>query len=114
MPISVPSFVIGDLPLAVGSAGDNRPRSLFTQGFAKGVRVVAFVGDEVFRAPQAIRKQLSSSNITHVAGGEPEGEWSPDHVGKDVDFAGLATTRGADPLRFRPPLPPNAERCAFT
>jgi hypothetical protein len=114
VPISISRLVIGDLPLAVGPAGNDRPRPLFAQGFAKGICIVALISDEMLRAPQSVRKQFGGPNVANVAGSEPEREWSSDHVGEDVDLAGLTAPRGADALRFRPPLPPKAERCAFT
>lgn len=114
MPFSVSRLVVGNLPLAVRPAGNNGPCSLLTQGFAKRVCIVALVGDEMLRAAQIVRKQFGGPHVAHVAGREAQREWAPDHVGEDMDFACLTAARWADALRFRPPLPPKAERCAFT
>ena len=110
----VASLIICDLAFAVGSARNHRPRPLLAKRFPKRVCIIALVGDEMLRPVEFIQQQFGCSQIADVAGRELECEWTTDHICQDMKFAGLAASRRTDALRLRPPLPPKAERCAFT
>ena len=52
--------------------------------------------------------------IRDIAAREHEGDGPTTRVGQRVDFGRASAARAADALIFLPPLPPLAERCAFT
>jgi hypothetical protein len=57
---------------------------------------------------QARVKSVSHIDIASVYDGRPA-----EDVGDDLDLGRLSASRDTDRLRFGPPLPPWAERCAL-
>jgi hypothetical protein len=43
-----------------------------------------------------------------------EGEWTSESIAERMDLGGAAAAADAERLDFLPPLPPVAQRCAFT
>ena len=61
-----------------------------------------------------IQKQRARRAISDLTPGQQEGERTAELVGERVDFRRAPTTGAADRLALLPPLPPDAQRCAFT
>ena len=52
--------------------------------------------------------------IGDLAAGQQEGDRAAEIIGQGVDLGRAPAARAADRLIALPPLPPDAERCAFT
>ena len=63
---------------------------------------------------QVDEQVLGRATVRRLAGRQVEGERPAVSVGDGVDLGVAAAPIGADLLRVSPPLPPAAERCAFT
>lgn len=113
MAVAVSAGVIGDFALAVDAAGNDGNGPLASQSTAQGIGIVAFVGEKVAGTVQLRQQHRSCLHIRDIAGRQREGKRSSKHVGQGMKLAGLAAARGANILRFRPPLPPWAVRCAL-
>ena len=114
MTLSVAPFVIADLAFAIGAARNDGNRPLGAQGCAQFVCIIALVGDEVAHRAKPFDEMISSRDVRDIAGGQGEGIGTAQNVCQGMDLCRLPAARGADGLRFRPPLPPKAERCALT
>ncbi len=78
------------------------------------VGIVATVGNHTSDRTCRLDQLIGNADVTEVARGEADDRWAPQNIRQYMDFCGLTTPRKADGLRLRPPLPPWAERCAFT
>lgn len=103
-----------DAALAVGAAGDDRRGSGLSECLAKAVGIVALVGDETAEARGLGGQQFGGADVGDVACGQRERDGTAEEVADGVNLGGLAAAREPDGLRLGPPLPPCAERCAFT
>ncbi len=65
-------------------------------------------GGQVFEEP------LGSRAVGHLTSCEQEGDGTALVVRQRVDLGRASTPRTPDRLVLLPPLPPDAERCAFT
>jgi hypothetical protein len=66
------------------------------------------------RGGQALEKLLRRLAIGDLAAGQQEGDGAAEVVCQRMDFRRASSARAADRLIALPPLPPEAERCAFT
>ncbi len=114
MAIAVSAPVVGDLLLAGDPSWDHRRGAGLAQRPAQGVGVVSLVGQDVAGAAGAGEELRRDRDVGDVAGRQRQRKGAADDVGEGVDLGRLAAARGADRLNFRPPFPPNAERCALT
>ena len=93
--------------------GNDGQRPALMQELAEGIAVVGRVGG----TPAAWRKlseQLSGcSNIPALSRRHLDGDGAPERVADGVDLGRAPAVGAADSLRFRPPFPPAAERCAL-
>ncbi len=105
---------MADAPLAVDAAWDDRCGPGLAKRLAEAVGIVAFVSDEAAEAGRLRRQQVSRADVGDVAGGQRERDGTAEEVADGMDLRGLPAAGNADGLRLRPPLPPCAERCAFT
>ena len=105
---------MADAPLAVDAARDDRDRAGVPEGLAEVVGVVAAVRDQAAIADDVLLQKLRRFDVRGIAGRERQRDGTADEVANGMDLGGLAAAREADGLRLRPPLPPCAERCAFT
>lgn len=111
---SVSGFVISDGRLAVRATWYHGRRAFGLQALAQRVGVIALVGEKTANRPRCVEEVCGHGDVRDVAGRQPQHGRAPQKVGHGMDLGGLAAARGADRLRLRPPLPPWAERCAFT
>ena len=81
---------------------------------ADGVGVVAFVGVEETAGRQALQKHRAGSAIGDLSARQQEGERATELIGERMDLGRAAAAGAADGLALLPPLPPAAQRCAFT
>src|SRR4051794_22535043 len=61
-----------------------------------------------------LKQQFTGSAICDLATSQHEGDRTTRAICQSVDFGGASTARSADSLVLLPPLPPDAQRCAFT
>jgi hypothetical protein len=81
---------------------------------ADGIGVTALVGMQDRALGHLLQKQLASRAIGDLATGQKESDWAAQAVGQGVDLRGSPAARPADRLILLPPLPPEAQRRAFT
>jgi hypothetical protein len=67
-----------------------------------------------FARRHPFKKLRSGRAIRNVTARKQKGDWTTFGIGQGVDFSRAAATGAADGVIFLPPLPPDAERCAFT
>lgn len=114
MALPIPIFVVGNRSLPIAPTGNDRHRAKIAEALSEGICVITLVGNQPFCAIEVVDQEFSSSHVADIARREPQGEWATYYIGEDVEFASLTAPRWADALRFRPPLPPKAARCALT
>lgn len=114
MAFAIPILVVSNLLFPVASTGNDWRYAKAAEAFAERIGVIAFIGDQPLCAIQVADQKLNGPHVADIARGESDSERATYYVGEDVEFACLAAPRRADALRFRPPLPPKAARCAFT
>lgn len=93
---------------------DVRDRALILDQVADAVGVVGTVGLDDAPLGQVDQQMLGRAAIGRLARRQMKGERAAMAVGDGVDLGVPATPTAADRLRAGPPLPPAAERCAFT
>ena len=101
-------------PFAIGLWRNVRHDAAILDPTPDGVAVVALVAVQDFARWKKREKFRASRAIGDVSAGEHEGDRSTSCVGQRVDFGRASASRATDSLIFLPPLPPAAERCAFT
>jgi hypothetical protein len=113
-PILVAGEIVLDLVLARAPTGDDRRGACGFQVGAQPIGVVTTIGDEPAQASRDSGDDLRGDRyIAGVARGEVDDRRPADDVCDDVNFSRLPSSRDADGLCLRPPLPPWAERCAL-
>jgi hypothetical protein len=78
------------------------------------VGIVTAIGDHTTHRTYRLDQFIGNADIADVARCEADDRRATQNIGQDMDFCGLTTAGKTDGLRLRPPLPPWAERCAFT
>ena len=112
--ILVAGEVVLDRLPSCAPARDDRGRAGCSEVVPQRIGVVSTIGDKPAQASRDRGNDLRSNrHIAGVARREVDDRWPADDVGEDVDFGGLPASRDSDGLRFRPPLPPWAERWAL-
>ena len=79
------------------------------------VGVIALVAvQHPSRGWQVLQKLFGCLAIGHLAAREQKCDWAALAIRQGVDLGRATAPRAPDRLRPLPPLPPAAERCAFT
>jgi hypothetical protein len=93
---------------------DVRDRALVLDQVADAVGVVGAIGvdDAPFR--QINQQMLGRAAVGRLPRRQVEGEWPAVSVGDGVNLGVATAATATHRLRVSPPLPPAAERCAFT
>jgi hypothetical protein len=78
------------------------------------VAVVSTVGMDDAACRQIREQFLGRTAVCRLAWRQMEGAWPAFFIGDRVDLGVPTTAADADRLGVRPPLPPAADRCAFT
>ena len=101
-------------PASGDLGGDVWGCALVLDQLAHRVGVVGAIGqdDAAFRQPG--EQRLRRPAVGGLARRQEEGERTALTVCKGVELGVASASRGADGLGESPPLPPAAERCAFT
>ena len=102
------------LPFAIGLGRNVRHDAAVLDLPTDGVAVVTFVAMQDVASGKPRKKCGAGRAIGDVAAGEQEGDRATLSIGQRMDFRGASATRTPDGVIFLPPLPPLAERCAFT
>ena len=102
------------LPFSIGLGRDVRHRAVALDLPPDRVAVVTLVAVQDFAWRKPREKFRAGLAIGDVSAREHEGDGATARVGQRVDFGRASAARAADGLIFLPPLPPLAERCAFT
>lgn len=79
-----------------------------------GVCVVTFVGVKNCARRHPLEKHEPGLAVRDLAAGEQKGDRAAEPVRQGVDLGAAPAAGAADGLRVFPPLPPEADRCAFT
>ena len=113
-PILVAGAIVLDRLPARAPAGDDRRGACCSEVVPQRIGVVTAIGDQPAQASRDRRDHLRSHGyIAGVARREVDDRRAADNVCDEVNLGGLPASRDPDGLRFRPPLPPWAERCAL-
>lgn len=80
---------------------------------ANGIGVIALVGVQDRALGHLLQKQISGAAIGDLATGQEESDRAAQAIGQGVDLRGSPTARPANRLILLPPLPAEAQRCAF-
>lgn len=79
-----------------------------------GVGVIGTIGHDQAAGRQVPQQGFGSSAVSCLARCQHEGEWTSKTVRQGVELAGAAAAADAERLSLLPPLPPVAQRWAFT
>lgn len=101
-------------PKPVGLRRDVRDSALAFDQVADAVGVVCAVGVDDAALRQIDKQLFRCAAVCRLTRCQVEGEWSAVAVGDGVDLGVATAPADADRLDVSPPLPPAAERCAFT
>ncbi|MPZ10563.1 MAG: hypothetical protein GEU89_10195 [Kiloniellaceae bacterium] len=100
-------FVVSELDLARSEGRDHRLDLGLGEMAAKGIIVVALVGDQTDQR-EAFDQGEGLGCFMHLAGGEGKAKRVAEGVDSDVDLAAQAAPRAADGLLLSPPFAPAA------
>lgn len=81
---------------------------------AYSIAVIALIAMQDDSLRHLVEQRVGGSTIRDLPAGQEERDWPAQWIGKRVDLGGPATARAAYRLIALPPLPPEAQRCAFT
>ncbi|TXT42380.1 MAG: hypothetical protein FD139_3656 [Methylocystaceae bacterium] len=101
-------------PASIGLWRNVRHRASIFHLPAESVAVVTLVAMQNVARRKPRQKFRARGAIGYLAAGEHEGERATLGIGQRMDFGRAPAARTTDGLIFLPPLPPLAERCAFT
>jgi hypothetical protein len=101
------------LPAPVALGRDVRGSSARLDLPVDGVAVVALVGVQKAAGWQMLQEKRARPGASNLSVGQQEGERATELVGERMVGCPSAA-RTADGLALLPPLPPDAQRCAFT
>lgn len=113
MSVTIAGPIMTDRAFAAGAARDHRHSASLTKGSAQRIGVISLVSQHIASFAGPLEQPRCDGDIGNVSRREDQREGPADSVGERMDLGRLATARGADRLRFRPPFPPKAERCAL-
>lgn len=99
--------------LARGVVGDNGQRPALDQELAQSVAVVGSISGASAARRQLTEKLRGGSNIAKLALRHFDRDRTSERVADCMDLGCASAAGTADSLRFRPPFPPAAERCAL-
>ena len=78
------------------------------------IAIVAFVAMKHGCLRHLLKQQFAGSAVCDLTTCQHEGDRTTRTICQGVDFGGAPAARSADRLILLPPLPPDAQRCAFT
>lgn len=113
MSVAIADPIMPDRAFTAGAARDHRHGAALTNGSAQGIGVVSLVGQHIAGFAGTLEQFRGDGDVGNIPRREGQREGPTDGVGEGMDLGRLAAARGADRLRFRPPFPPKAERCAL-
>lgn len=113
MSVAIAVPIMPDRAFAAGAARDHRHGAALTNGSAQGIGVVSLVGQHIAGFAGTLEQFRGDGDVGNIPRREGQREGPTDGVREGMDLGRLAAARGADRLRFRPPFPPKAERCAL-
>jgi hypothetical protein len=99
--------------LAGGIVGDDGHRAALGEELSQAIGIVSGVGGAQPRWWQRAEERQRGADVAELALGYFERDEAPERIADGVDFRRSAAARAADRLRFGPPFPPAAERCAL-
>ena len=105
---------MADRPRAVPAAWNDGPGAAVAKRLAQLIGVVAAVGDKAVEANGMRDQAVRAADIRDVARRDRQRGRAAEEIADRVDLGRAAAARDTDRLRLCPPLPPAAERCAFT
>jgi hypothetical protein len=111
--VAIAGAVVADRAFAAGASGDHRHGAGLTNGSAQRIGVISLVGQDIAGFAGTLEQPRSDGYVGDVPRRQGQCEGPADGVGESMDLGRLTAARGADRLRFRPPFPPKAERCAL-
>ena len=94
-------LVVADLDEPVLPARDDRLDATVTQLPSQGVGVVGAVGDEALAGADLGEQRVDAPDVAVMAGGQVDGDRSPEEVGGEVDLGGPSAARDANGLILR-------------
>ena len=101
-------------PEPIGLWRDVGDSALILDQVADAVAVIGAIGMDDAARRQACQQMLGRFAVGGLARCQQEGERPALAVGEGVDLCVAPASADADRLMVSPPLPPAAERCAFT
>jgi len=101
-----------DRAFTAGAARDHRHGAALTNGSAQASASYP-LSEHIAGFAGTLEQFRGDGDVGNIPRREGQREGPTDGVGEGMDLGRLAAARGADRLRFRPPFPPKAERCAL-
>jgi hypothetical protein len=114
MAVLVACFVVADFPFSIGSTGNYGNGSPATQTLAKSICIIALIRNQIAHGASTVDQVICSGDVGHIARRQHQDVRSAQNIRQRMDLGGLTAPAGTNIIRFRPPLPPNAARWAFT
>lgn len=99
--------------LACWIVGNDRQRSAVVQELPQSVTVVGGIGRTFPTWWQLAEKSNGGTNVAELTRCHLNRYGASERIADRVDLGCPPSTRATDSLRFSPPFPPAAERCAF-
>ena len=96
-----------------GIVGNDRQRSALCHELPQRVAVVSRVGCTFAARWQLAEEADSRADVAQLAWRHFDGDGASECIADRVDLGRTPSTRATDSLRFGPPFPPAAERCAL-
>ena len=93
--------------------GNDGQRPALAQELAERVAVVGGVGGTAAAWRKLSKKLSGRPHVADLSRRHLDGDGAPERVADGVDLGRAPAAGAADSLRFRPPFPPAAERCAL-
>jgi len=72
MAVAIAPFVVPNSALAAAPTGNDRLCAVLGQGLAQGVSIIALVRDQASGAANAGQQIAGGTDVTDIAGGEPD------------------------------------------
>lgn len=92
---------------------NDRQRSALTHELPQSVAVVGRIGRTFPARWQLAEEADGGADVAQLSRRHFDGDGASERIADRVDLGRAPSTRATDSLRFGPPFPPAAERCAF-
>ena len=110
MAIFVAGFVIPDFSFSIGSARNDWNGFSGSQTLPQSICIVALIRNQITHGAGTTDEIICDGDVGHIARRQHQDVWPAKNIRQRMDFRGLTAPAGANIVRFRPPLPPNAAR----